>query len=309
MIDVLHGYVISRTAVGVIDGDLSVVALSEIKKVAGLRRSVCHQAGPTLHSMSIDAEFRDAETRVLTNLVQIDGVGPTGAAGDRNISGVGTDKECVVVIAYRKVKGLADRMTMGVGRCHDDRIVTDVAAGRRSRDGAAMGVDAQAGRERGGERQGIAGCGRRKVAGDIERDGLAFAYALIRDGRCGRAAVADREMEGLAGSLPMGVARRHRNRVAAEVAVGWGAGDDAGMGIDAQPGRERGGIRQRIAGCRRREVAGNVECENLACVGALVRDCGCGRAAVADGKLEALADGLTVGVGCRHSDRVTWWIG
>src|SRR3979490_1558599 len=93
VIDVLEGYVIGGTAVGVIDGDLSVVALCEIKMVVGLRRSVCHQAGPALHRMSIRGEFRDIEACVVTDLMQIDGVGPTGTAGDCNVSAVGIDKE------------------------------------------------------------------------------------------------------------------------------------------------------------------------------------------------------------------------
>ena len=75
------------------------------------------------------------------------------------------------------------------------------------------------------------------MAGDIEREGLALIGALVCDGGGGRAAVADGEMEALADRLAMGVGRGDRDRVVAEVAVGRGARDDAGMGIDAEAGR------------------------------------------------------------------------
>src|SRR5450631_3410404 len=51
-------------------------------------------------------------------------------------------------------------------------------------------------------------------------------------------------------------------------------------------------------------MAGDVEREGLAFIAALVCDGGGGRPAVADGKMEALADGLAVGVGRRDRDRV-----
>ena len=54
-----------------------------------------------------------------------------------------------------------------------------------------MGIDAEAGRQRTREGQGVAGGGRREVAGDVEREGLAFVGALVCDRGCGRAAVAD----------------------------------------------------------------------------------------------------------------------
>jgi hypothetical protein len=92
--------------------------------------------------MAIRDEFRDVETRILTNVVQIDGAGPTGAAGDRNISAVGTDEKCLVAIAHREVESLADRMAVGVGGGDGDRVVADIAVGWRSGDDAGMRIAA-----------------------------------------------------------------------------------------------------------------------------------------------------------------------
>ena len=78
------------------------------------------------------------------------------------------------------------------------------------------------------------------MAGDIEREGLALIGALVGDGGGGRAAVTDLEVEALADRLAMGIGRRHGDRVIAEVAVGQGARDDAGMGIDAEARRQIG---------------------------------------------------------------------
>ena len=103
--------------------------------------------------------------------------------------------------------------------------------------------------------------------------------------------VAYREVESLVDGLAMGVGGGDGDRVVAVVAVGRRSGDDAGVGVDAQAGRQRGGVCQRITGGRSGEVVGDVEREGLTLVGALVGDRGCGRAAVADGELEALADG------------------
>ena len=81
--------------------------------------------------------------------------------------------------------------------------------------------------------------------------------------------------------------------LAAEVAVGRGAGDDAGRGIDAQAGRQGGRIGQSIAGGRSGEVAGDIEAEALPLVGALVGNGSCSRAgvAVSTARLKPLADG------------------
>ena len=155
-----------------------------------------------------------------------------------------------------------------------------------------MGIDAEAGRQRGREGQGIAGGRSGEVAGDIEREGLALIAALVGDGGGGRSAVADGQMEALADRHAMGVGRRDRDRVVAEVAVGRSARDDAGMGIDAEAGRQRGREGQGIAGSRSGEMAGDIEREGLALIAALVGDGGGGRSAVADGQMEALADRL-----------------
>jgi hypothetical protein len=69
MIDVLEGYVIGRTVVGVIDGNCSVIALNEIMIVVGLHRSVRHQACPALPRMSIRGEFRHVQARLLTDII------------------------------------------------------------------------------------------------------------------------------------------------------------------------------------------------------------------------------------------------
>ena len=131
------------------------------------------------------------------------------------------------------------------------------------------------------------------MAGDIEREGLAFVSSLIGDRRCRRAAVTDLNKQALADRHPVSVGRRHRDRMVAEVAVGRHAGDDTGMSVDVETSGQRSRKGQSIAGDGRHEVAGNVEQEGLAFVGTLVCDHGCGRAAVADLKprvLEALAD-------------------
>ena len=83
---------------------------------------------------------------------------------------------------------------------------------------------------------------------------MAFKGALVRDGRCRRAAVADRKMEVLADRLAVGIGRGHRNRVAAEVAVGRHAGNDTGMGVDAQTCRQLGREGQGITGGGGREM-------------------------------------------------------
>ena len=74
------------------------------------------------------------------------------------------------------------------------------------------------------------------MTGDVEREALALVGALVGDGGCGRATVADLKHETLADRYAMGVGRRDRNRIAAEVAVGRHARDDAGMCIDDETG-------------------------------------------------------------------------
>ena len=207
-------------------------------------------------------------------------------------------------VADRQMEALADRLAMGVGRRDRDRVVAEVAVGRRARDHAGVGIDAEAGRQLGRKGQGIAGSGGGEMAGDIEREALALVGALVCDGGGGRAAVADRQMEALADRLAMGVGRGDRDRVVAEVAVGRRARDDAGMGVDAEAGRQLGREGQGIAGSGSGEVAGDIEREALTLIGALVCDGGGGRAAVADREMEALADRLAMGIGRRHRDRV-----
>ncbi len=199
---------------------------------------------------------------------------------------------------------LADRLAMGVGRRHRDRILAEVAVGRDAGDDTRMGIDAEPGRQRSRIGKRIAGGRLSEVAGNIEREGLAFVGTLVCDGGCGRPAVADSEVEALADRLAVGVGRRDSDRVVAEVAVGRSAGDNAGMGIDAQAGRQRGRVGQRITGGRSGEMAGGIEAEALTLVGALVVNSSCGRTGIADSEVEALADGLAVGIGRRDSDWV-----
>src|ERR1700726_2614242 len=168
--------------------------------------------------VAVRSEFREIETRILPYIVKIDSIGPIAVARDRNISAVGSDEKCVVMVGYRQIKVVADRLTMRVGRRHRDWIVADIADGRGARDDAGMGIDAQAGRQRGREGQRVAGCGSGEVAGDIKREGVAFVGALVCDGGSGRAAVADSEIEALADCFAMGIGRRHGDRSLAGMA-------------------------------------------------------------------------------------------
>ena len=102
------------------------------------------------------------------------------------------------------------------------------------------------------------------MAGDVEREGLAFVGALVCDRSPGRTFVADLEVESLADRFAMRVGRRHRDRVVAEIAVGRHAGDDARMGVEAEAGRHRAREGQGVAGGGRLEMAGDVERVGLA---------------------------------------------
>src|SRR5260221_508378 len=171
-------------------------------------------------------------------------------------------------------------------------------------DQASMGVDAEARRQLGREGQRIPGGGGREMTGDIEREGLAFVSALVCDDCGRRAAVTDGKIEAFADGFAVGVGGRHRDRVVAVVAVGWGPREDAGVGIDAEARRQLGRKGQGIAGGRGREVIRDIEREGLTLIGALVCDGGGSGTAVADLELEALANRFAVGVGRRHRDRV-----
>src|SRR6202030_792212 len=103
-----------------------------------------------------------------------------------------------------------------------------------------------------------------------ERERLALVGALVGDGGAGRAGVADRQGEALADRLAVGVGGGDGDGVAAVSGVGRGSRDHPGGGIDAEAGRQGGGVGQGIAGRRGGEVAGDVERERLSFVGALV---------------------------------------
>src|SRR5450755_1535412 len=76
------------------------------------------------------------------------------------------------------------------------------------------------------------------------------------------------------------------------------------MGIDAEAGWQCGREGKGIASGGSVEVARDIKREAMALVGTLICDGGGGRAAVADGKMEALADRHPVGVSRGHRDRI-----
>src|ERR1700681_4960319 len=111
----------------------------------------------------------------------------------------------------------------------------------------------------------------------------------------------------LASNREMAVERRKIEifmRAAGEVAVGWTARDDSGMGIDAEAGGQRRCEGEGVTGRTSHAVAGNAEREGLPFGGSLMCDRGRRRAAVTDLQLEALADRYAVGIGGRHLDRM-----
>src|ERR1700674_1591467 len=116
------------------------------------------------------------------------------------------------------------------------RAAGEVAVGWNARDDSGMGVDAEAGGQRRCEGQGVTGRRSHEVAGNVEREGLAFGGSLICDRGCRRAAVTDLQLEALADRLAVGIGRRHLDRMVAKIAVGRHARDDSGMGVDAKTG-------------------------------------------------------------------------
>jgi Predicted 3'-5' exonuclease related to the exonuclease domain of PolB len=56
-----------------------------------------------------------------------------------------------------KVERFADRLAMGIGRRHGNCVVAEIAVGRHAEDHAGRGIDAEAGRHRSGEGQGVTG--------------------------------------------------------------------------------------------------------------------------------------------------------
>jgi len=102
--------VIGRTAVGVIDGDISVVALLEIDMVVGpapIRLptrpvQLCTVCPSAASSVTLKLALGPIWCKSTVSV-------PGGSAVDRNVSAMGTDKECVIAVADRKIEGLADR--------------------------------------------------------------------------------------------------------------------------------------------------------------------------------------------------------
>ena len=106
--------------------------------------------------VTVRREFRQIETRILSNIVKIDSVGPVVAACDRDSSAVSGDEECIVVVGYRQIEVFADGLAVRVGRGHRNWGVAYIADGRGTRDDAGVGINAEAGWHRGRESQRIA---------------------------------------------------------------------------------------------------------------------------------------------------------
>ena len=126
---------------------------------------------------------------------------------------MGIDEEYVIGVANLEVEALAQRHAMGVDSRDGDWTVSQVGLGRHAGDHSGMGIDAEACRQCTREGQGVAGGGSHEVAGNVEREALAFIAALICDRCRRRTAVADLEVKSLADRHAMGVGSRHRNRV------------------------------------------------------------------------------------------------
>ena len=148
MINVLQGYVVNGPAVGVADRNHGVITLSERQIVLRLSGSTCNQTRPALHRVSIRGKLGDVDLSGLSNVVQIDSIGPVGAAVDRSVAVMWGYKECVIAVADLEVKAFADRHAVGVDRRDRDRIVAQVGGRRDARDEAGMGIEAEAAGQR-----------------------------------------------------------------------------------------------------------------------------------------------------------------
>src|SRR5271165_3966722 len=69
VIDMLKRDMVARAAIDIIDRDQSMVALRECDVVIRLRCSINHQPCPALDYVAIRREFRQIETRILSNIV------------------------------------------------------------------------------------------------------------------------------------------------------------------------------------------------------------------------------------------------
>lgn len=132
VIDILQGYVIGGAAIGVVDRDEGVIALSERQVLVCLGRSARHQACPAVHRVAIGSQLHDIEAGILSNVVQIDSIGPTRAAIDRSIAIMGTDEEHVIGVADLEMEAFVGGHAVSVDRRHGDRIVAQVALCRHA---------------------------------------------------------------------------------------------------------------------------------------------------------------------------------
>jgi len=117
-----------------------------------------------VHCVAIGSQFNDVDAGILSNIMQIDGIGPARAAVDRSIAIMGIDEEYVIAVADLEMEALADRHAMGVDRRHRDRVVAQIALGRRARDDPGMRIDVKTSGQRSREGQGVAGGGSHEVA-------------------------------------------------------------------------------------------------------------------------------------------------
>ena len=76
-----------------------------------------------MHRVAISSQFHNIEAGILSNVVQVDSIGPAGAAVDRGIAIMGIDEKHVIGVADLEVEAGVCRHAMGVDRCHRDRIV------------------------------------------------------------------------------------------------------------------------------------------------------------------------------------------
>lgn len=78
----LQGDVVAGAAIGVVDRDHRMITLSQRQGVIRLRRSAGHQISPALHGVAVGSHLHDVEADILSDVVQVDRIGPAGAAVD-----------------------------------------------------------------------------------------------------------------------------------------------------------------------------------------------------------------------------------
>ena len=76
-----------------------------------------------MHRVAISSQFHNIEAGILSNVVQIDSIGPTGATVDGSVAIMGIDEKYVIGVANLEVEAGVCRHAMGVDRRHRNRIV------------------------------------------------------------------------------------------------------------------------------------------------------------------------------------------